>query len=275
MLRALPALLALWSSLALGMDLPEAKPVPGGIALVEIGEGESSAPKARFEGRPVMVVPDSDRWLAVVGIPLAAKPGKARLSVSAGKDQRTVGFEVRPRKYPEQHLTTSKRYANPPPEDLKRIDSEKHRTRAALDTFSGVLPATLRLPPPIRGGKSSVFGLRRFFNGEPRMPHSGIDITAPEGTPIKAPADGRVIEAGRYFFNGNVVFIDHGQGLVTMYCHLSRIDAKKGSSVKAGDVLGLVGATGRASGPHLHLGVALNGNMIDPELVLDPSPWKP
>ena len=143
------------------------------------------------------------------------------------------------------------------------------RIAAVAATFSDVVPSALLMRQPATGQRSSSFGLRRVFNGQSRNPHSGMDIAAPTGAPVIAAAAGKVIDTGDYFFNGKTVWIDHGAGLLTMYCHLNSIDVKIGDSVAAGDTIGAVGATGRVTGAHLHWSVSLNRAMVDPALFLD------
>ncbi len=161
-----------------------------------------------------------------------------------------------------------KHKVNPDEQDLVRIERERKRIDAALGAYTAGRVPEFRMNPPVAGERSSSFGLRRFFNGEARNPHSGMDIAAAQGTRIRAPAPGRVLDTGDFFFNGNTVFLDHGEGVVSMYCHMSRIDVKAGQEIATGDVLGLVGATGRVTGPHLHWGVAINRAMVDPALLL-------
>src|SRR5262245_15414590 len=250
------ALLAAAAAAADKITLPKQSLVPGGIALVPIEGPADAPPKVALGDAPVMVVREANRWLAVVGIPLNTEPGQLKVSAqsAAGADLGVV-LDIKPKQYVVQRLKVAPGMVNLSPEDQTRTDRERPTIQAALATFTDEAPATLRLQQPVPGPRSSSYGLRRVFNNEPRNPHSGMDIAAPTGTPIKAPAAGRVVDTGNYFFNGNTVILDHGRGLVTMYCHMSAIDVKPGDVVHAGDVLGKVGATGRVTGPHLHWGV--------------------
>jgi biotin carboxyl carrier protein len=262
-------LIAFSSSLACAEHLPKESRVPGGIAYVEV-PGGATAPQVSFEGHRTAVMKREDGWVAVVGIPLATKVGRHALKVQSSEGMVDVVFEVTDKSYRTQHLTIkNQRQVDPAPEDLKRIAGEQQRSDTALSRFTALSQPVLTLEAPITGERSDSYGSRRFFNGQPRNPHTGMDISAPTGTPIHSPAAGTVVEAGNFFFNGNTVYIDHGDGLVTMYCHLSQIDVKVGDVLANGQVIGKVGATGRVTGPHLHWGVALNRAMVDPGLFLE------
>ena len=240
------------------------KPVPGGVAVIELGTG-AQAPKASYQGKPVLVVKEQDTWRAIVGSPLTVKPGPQQIS-SGGRD---LNFTVGSKKYPEQRITLkNKRQVNPNPDDIKRIDNELAVQIKAYRTFSPTTPSNLLLDKPVNGPLSSKFGVRRFFNGEERNPHAGLDFAVPAGTPIKTPAAGKVILIGNYFFNGNTVFVDHSQGFISMFCHMSKIDTKVGQQLARGDVVGKVGSTGRATGPHMHWNVSLNDARVDPAIFI-------
>jgi murein DD-endopeptidase MepM/ murein hydrolase activator NlpD len=267
-IRALIVFAALTGA-AHAADLPRESRVPGGIALIEIPGGDLP-PTALIDTRRAAVIRHDDRWLAIVGIPLATEPGSQKLRVATGKETIDVPFQVVDKRYRTQHLTVkNQRQVDPAPEDLKRIAAERERSDAALSRFTAEGAPVFALQPPVAGLRSDSYGSRRYFNGQPRSPHSGMDIAAAKGTPIRAPASGTVVEAGDFFFNGNTLFIDHGYGLVTMYCHLDEIKVKVGDRLATGDLLGTVGATGRVTGPHLHWGVALNRAMVDPGLFLE------
>jgi murein DD-endopeptidase MepM/ murein hydrolase activator NlpD len=250
---------------------PRESAVPGGVVNVRLPGALDEKPVVRFQDRPVLVVRDAGGWLAIVGIPLDTEPGAHKIAVQQpGSSPRDVEFKVAPKAYRTQALKVAPGQVNLSPEDEARVGREQEKMRAVFESFSPDPPATLRMDSPVSGPRSSSFGLRRVFNGESRNPHSGMDIAAPTGTPIKAPLAGRVVDTGNYFFNGGNVIIDHGQGVLTMYCHLSKIGVEMGQELKKGDVLGLVGATGRVTGPHLHWSVKLNVATVDPALFLAP-----
>jgi hypothetical protein len=249
--------------------LPTMSAVPGGVMLFYIDGSAGNPPRVEYAERRAMVLRAKANWLAVVGLPLWADPGRAEIRVTpAGGEEEIWDFDIVAKKYGAQYLKVPPRQVDLSPADLKRVELERVRISKALNTYTDAAPATLQLLQPVPGRRSSSYGLRRFFNKQPRNPHSGMDIAAAVGTPIVAPADAKVIDTGDFFFNGNTVFLDHGRGLVTMYCHLSEIDVEPGSVVKSGEPFGKVGATGRVTGPHLHWGVVLNGVFVDPALFL-------
>lgn len=252
------------------MALPTQSLVPGGIAVIPIGNiSELTRPEATFNTRKVMVVKNETNWIAVIGIPLSLAPGSHSVSIKDGKSSFKKDILIVDKKYEEQRLTVkNKRMVDPNKQDMERINTERTRINAALKFFSPKDDVDMGFMLPVEGRFSSPFGLRRFFNEQPRNPHSGLDIAATQGTPIRAPASGKVIETGNFFFNGNTVFIDHGQGLISMYCHMDQIDVKNGKTVQRGEVIGAVGMTGRVTGPHLHWSVSLNNARVDPQLLL-------
>jgi murein DD-endopeptidase MepM/ murein hydrolase activator NlpD len=252
----------------LSVTLPRTSAVPGGVVVLPIDAPADARPVATLDGARTMVVREEGQWLAVVGIPLGAKPGRQELVVNHGGKSERLGFDVADKTYDVQKLKVAPSQVDLSKKDLARVETEKAKIRKALTAFSDRPPATLRLVVPVPGARSSSYGLRRFFNDQPRSPHTGMDIAAATGTPIQAAAAGRVADVGDYFFNGNTVILDHGSGLVTMYCHLSRTDVTAGQDVSAGETIGAVGATGRVTGAHLHFGVTMNGTMVDPALFL-------
>ena len=251
--------------------LPHSSNVPGGVVIVDLGPTTGAPPQVMWQDHPVLVTTDAGHYKAVVGVALAVEPDDYSLFVTDADGKRRVAIvKIAPKKYREQRLTVAPGQVDLSPEDAARVEAEARRQRESLDSFSDAMPATLVLQPPVPGKRSDSFGSRRLFNGQARNPHSGMDIAASTGTPIHAAADGVVLDIGDFFFNGNSVFIDHGHGFVTMYLHLSAYAVKKGDVVKAGQVIGKVGATGRVTGPHLHFGVLLNGASVDPGLFLPP-----
>lgn len=253
------------------------QPVPGGIAVIKVGEAsnnstshKNAAPTATFLGKPVLVFPDDrQQWVAIVGIPLNVNAGPQQLEVKTTSGSKSITFDVKDKKYREQRITVKNtQHVNPNEENLARIKIELAEQNEAYQVFSAKRPSNVLFDKPVNGPLSSPFGTKRFFNGEPRAPHSGLDFAVPTGTPVKSPAAGKVILTGDYFFNGLTVFVDHGQGLISMFCHLSEIDVAVGDLLERGMVLGKVGATGRVTGAHLHWNVSLNDARVDPAILI-------
>ena len=263
------ALLLLLPALCQADLLPQALPVPGGIAEIAVGNTQQPAPKVFYDKHRVLVTAHDGQWLALVGIPLDANTGTQSIVVERPEGEEQVAFSIADKHYPEQRLTIkNKRMVDQmTPKDLKRIEAEKQEMASIKETWSEGDVDT-NFVAPVDGRLSSLFGLKRFFNNQARNPHNGLDIAAPTGKDILAPASGTVIGTGNYFFNGNTVFLDHGQGLLSAYLHMSEITVQKGQQVRQGQRIGAVGATGRVTGPHLHWIVYLNKETVDPALFI-------
>lgn len=251
------------------LRLPRISAVPGGIARVRLGP-HKKAPRVRTGAARALVVNTGGEWIALVGIALAAKPGSSLEVEAALSDGRIERHEVAVahKAYATQHLKVRPGQVELTPENLARYERERAHLEKVRATYTEALPSTLAMIQPAPGRRSSSFGLRRFFNGEARSPHGGMDIAAPTGTPVVAAAAGRVIDVGDYFFSGNTVIVDHGAGWLSLYAHLSAFDAAFGEKLEAGAPIGKVGATGRVTGAHLHFSVYLNTVAVDPALFL-------
>lgn len=247
-------------------ELPNS-PHPGGVTAVRVGSIDAPMPVVQFGDQRVMVLQDGNDWVAVVGISLDHELGRASLTIN-NHPERIAEFDVRSHAYREQRLTVNRQYVDLSPEQLDRVTAERQVLDRAIGHWRDDAPNSLSLEAPVSGRRSSSFGLRRFFNDQPRSPHKGMDIAAEKGTPILAPGAGIVALTGDFYFNGNTIVIDHGQGFVTLFCHLDEIGVASGDSVERGAAIGKVGATGRVTGAHLHFATYLNGTAVDPALFL-------
>ena len=244
---------------------------PGSVVLMVVACRESPGRVvASALGKEVVFYPDpaGKTWRGLVGVDLESRPGEYVLIVRAireGRPEVAVTHELRvtPKRFPTRRLRVARRYANPPESDFERIQQESERLGAI---FQRVTPHRWRGPflMPVSDDHRSNFGARSIFNGQPRNPHAGIDFMSQEGTLVRAPNAGQIVLAEDLFFTGNTVVVDHGLGLYSLLAHLSRIDVKPGQAVQSGATLGLVGATGRVTGPHLHWAVRLNEARVDP-----------
>jgi murein DD-endopeptidase MepM/ murein hydrolase activator NlpD len=266
LIRCAALLFAAIPASAFSYALPHESAVPGGVKILRLDVQGNSMPYVDVEGHRALVVQDGTGWIAIIGIPLSAPLAPRVVIVRSGDTRQELEFSIGDKHYASQSLKVAPGQVNLSRADLERVNREKLIIDRDLSRWSEDQPETLRMEQPVPGVRSSSFGMRRIFNGESRNPHSGMDIAAPAGTPVKAPLAGTVIDTGNYFFNGNTVFVDHGRGVISMYCHLSAIEVKPGQHVAAGSTLGAVGMTGRVTGPHLHWGLILNRAWVDPEL---------
>jgi murein DD-endopeptidase MepM/ murein hydrolase activator NlpD len=252
-------------------SLPQSSNVPGGVAIVPLTSILTSTgkPQAWLGDQPVLVTSDHELWFAVVGLALDITPGEHELRVNTDGESQVQHFIVNPKDYPEQRITLKdKSKVELSAADLARAEREISAITGLKQTWRAAPDNDLDFIIPVEGELSSRFGLRRYFNDEPRAPHAGLDVAVARGTPVKASAPGTVLAADDYFFNGKTIFIDHGNGLITMYCHLDKFKVQADQTVSKGQLIGLSGKTGRATGPHLHWSVVLNGVMVDPELFI-------
>jgi murein DD-endopeptidase MepM/ murein hydrolase activator NlpD len=243
---------------------PRQSLVPGGVAIIELEAGDTSG--YQFRNKPVLITKVDGKPIALIGLPLSLAAGEHFVEKRDESQVRRKYFQVSAKQYSTQHIEIKdKRKVNPYASDMDRILKEKKRKQVARNRYTdGVVDVDFLLP--VTGIQTGSFGRRRVFNGQARNPHSGMDIAADNGTPVLAPSAGTVVELGDFFFSGNLVYIDHGQGLITLFAHLSEIDVELGERISKGQVIGKVGATGRVTGPHLHWSLGLNGNWIDPAL---------
>jgi murein DD-endopeptidase MepM/ murein hydrolase activator NlpD len=244
----------------------------GELLLIAVEDNSAKLPPtARLRGRALEFFPaaSTGTWLSFVGVDLDDSTGPAKLSAvlrdargrpHAQVEELTIGAGT----FPTEELKVAQKYVTPQKTDGERAEAEAatlhelfvHGEEKRL--FEGSFVS------PIPGAATARFGERRVFNGQPRAPHSGMDLRAKKGTPVRAPAAGRVVLAGPLYFSGNTIVLDHGLGLTTLYAHLSKMRVKKDDLVKKGQIIGLVGATGRVTGPHLHWGLKFHEARVDP-----------
>jgi murein DD-endopeptidase MepM/ murein hydrolase activator NlpD len=216
-------------------------------------------------------------WYAFAGVSLATKPGAYTLHVEGkgpGEKEAAMSYvvAVAAAHYPTSALKVASGFVEPPKETLARIEEDQATKKKV---FATTLPETRwsgRFQPPAEAEMSGVFGSARVFNGVKKSQHTGLDFRVTTGTPISATNGGTVVLARPLYFEGNCVIIDHGQGLLTLYLHLSEFKVKEGDAVEKGQMLGLSGGTGRATGPHLHFAVRWRGEYLDPRTLLDLHP---
>ena len=247
--------------------LPREARVPGGVVLIAVGNADAPKPMVTRDGANVWTVKRGPSWIAVLGLPLATAPGEYSINVTNAGVTQALPFTVLNKRYPVQHVTLKDNaMVEPPIEVIARLEFESAHLETVRSNWREDTNTNASFILPANGRLSGRFGGSRVLNGKPRAPHAGLDVAIGTGTPVLAPGDGVVLDTGNYYFCGNALFVDHGNGLISLFCHLSGYVAKVGDSVRQGQVVAHSGATGRASGPHLHWSVYLNGVSVEPEL---------
>ena len=256
---------------ALRLSIPEGPWSPGDIVQVSASSRHPIQQiQASFANQRISFFPDSRRqqWNALVGIDMQTKPGRHIIRGTVGYQDHTSAtfeesLEILPKEFPEERVEVDEEYVTPSAENVKRAEAETRRLEALWKTSSPVKLWQGSFIQPAKGKVTSPFGARRLLNDKPSSPHSGVDLAASAGTPVKAANAGQVVVADDLFFSGNTVVIDHGLGLYTIYAHGSKLLVKEGQAVKKGQVIGRVGSTGRTTGAHLHWGCRLHGARVD------------
>jgi murein DD-endopeptidase MepM/ murein hydrolase activator NlpD len=217
--------------------------------------------------------PSTKTWFVLAGISLETSPGSYALELTGerraiktvdGKLNFTRKFVVTRAKYPKVELTVESKFTEPNPEQLQQINEDKKIKQDYLNRVTPDREWSGKFTPPANAAISDVFGTQRVFNGKTQSSHLGLDFRVPNGTPVTAMNSGTVLLARPLYFEGNCVVLDHGQGLLSIYMHMSEIKVKEGDAVKRGQEVGLSGGTGRATGPHLHVAIRWQGTYLDP-----------
>lgn len=260
------------SSPDIGVNLDFRSLQRGEIVRVSVaGKGMVKMAEVLFMGRTYRMGlgQDPDTWLAFLGLDLGIKKGPYPVEISilfVDGHHQNIRREilVHEKEFPIKKLWVKQEFVTPPREVLDRIQWESELLAQVYGIFTPQWFGEGPFIIPSEGEVSPNFGERRMFNNEPRSPHSGVDISSPFGAPVRASNSGRIVLAKDLYFAGKTVVIDHGLGVFTLYCHFSKIVGSRGEMVKKGDIIGEIGATGRVTGPHLHWGVKVSGNRVDP-----------
>jgi len=271
----LSASIMIAAALAVSVTPQELTPgAPLRVAVSAIPDGATVS--GRFLDRDLifLAVSGSSEHLAFTGVDLDVEPGVHPLEVTLRSadeviSTRTLDLRIDEKDYPLESLKVEPKYVEPPPEVSARIARETAALKALWRTATPEILFDGSVQRPLEGVEGRNFGRRRVFNGKPRSPHSGTDLSAPQGTPVQAAAGGVVALADDHYFSGRIVVLDHGGGIYTAYAHLSQIDVAVGDPVHAGETIGRVGATGRVTGAHLHWGARVGGARVNPDSLLD------